>query len=335
MRLREDEALDPEVERELEALDAAIAGRPVDPELAAVAELAHELRAERPVARMEYAAELDARAAEGFPAQTEGLLARLRRWIAARPPRKIAVPAGAVAALVVVIGIAISQSPNDRGGPNVATTATEPAGGEVGAIQPQSGDEAAPEAGLVEPPAARNGLVPGQDDRKVEQAAQLTLSTEPEDVPSVADDVIAVTDRYSGIVVSSQVSGSDSERSVARLDLAIPATHLQDALADLSELADVSARSESTLDITEPFVSARERLSDAHAELESLLTQLADADTPRETRSIRARIETVRGEIAHARSQVQDLARRARFARVSVSVEGRRQRRLVARRRRE
>ena len=217
MRLREDEALDPEVERELEALDAAIAGRPVDPELAAVAELAHELRAERPVARMEYGGRARRSRRGGVPRRRPRACSRACdvRSQRGRRGRSLA-PAGAVAALVVVIGVAISQSPNDRGGPNVATTATEPAGGEVGAIQPQSGDEAAPGAGLVEPPAARNGLVPGQDDRRVEQAAQLTLSTEPEDVPSVADDVIAVTDRYSGIVVSSQVSGSDSERSVDR-----------------------------------------------------------------------------------------------------------------------
>jgi len=122
--------------------------------------------------------------------------------------------------------------------------------------------------------------------------------------------------------VSSQVSGSADDSSVARFDLAIPATELQSALADLSELADVKARSESTLDITEPFVAAREQLADARAELESLLTQLADADTPNETASIRARIDIVRGEIAGARSQVEDLGRRARFARVSVTVEG-------------
>ena len=219
-------------------------------------------------------------------------------------------------------------------------------GGVEGAVQEQAGSGAEAESvepiepGLVEPPAAdlnqRNGLAPGQDERKVERAAQITLSAEEDEVPDVADGVIEVSDRYDGIVVSSQVSENAEGRSTAHIELAIPAAGLQDALADLSELADVSSRSESAIDVTEPFVTARERLADARAELDALLTQLADADTPRETRSIRARMDIVRGEIAAARAELEDIARRARFARVSVDRRRRRRhrRRLVARRRR-
>ena len=129
-------------------------------------------------------------------------------------------------------------------------------------------------------------------------------------MPGVADDVIGVSDRYGGIVVSSQVSEAAEGRSTAHIELAIPAADLQDALADLSELADVSSRSESEIDVTEPFVTARERLADARAELDALLVQLADADTPRETRSIRARMDIVRDEIAAARADLEDISRR-------------------------
>lgn len=354
MKLREHETMSPEVERELEALDAALAGHPV-PEDPALAAFVRELRAECPEPEQPFAAELDARAAEGFGGPgSESTFGRLGRWLSARPPRQVLAPAGAAVTLLVVVGVAISQSgvvgDGGSGGdePLAAETTSEDGGGAAFKQQSPASDtaEEAPSAGSIEsiepaiepdttgdsgstfraapnPPAPnRAGFVPGQDDRKVEQAAQLTLSTEPDDVPSVADDVIGVTDRYNGIVVSSQVSGSDDDRSVARFDLAIPATELQSALADLSELADVKARSESRLDITEPFVTAREQLADARAELDSLLTQLAEADTPNETASIRQRIDIVRGEIAGARSQVEDLGRRGRFARVSVTVEG-------------
>jgi hypothetical protein len=339
MRLREDEILTPDVERELEALEAVLAGRPVDAEHDAVARLARELRAERPAPSPEYATELDARACEGFPRTgPRSRVARLRERIAARPPRRYLAPAGALATLVVVAGVALSQSGTGGGGGEPAVAPTGPqieAGGGAAEKQapPAGAAEGAPAAGPAvepnavepplpgQPPSDRQGLVPGQDNRKVERAAQLTLSTDPDAVPDVADDVIGVADRYRGIVVSSQVTG-EADRSVANFDLAIPAVRLQDALADLSELADVSARSETTLDITEPFVSARERLSDARAELQSLLAQLAAADTPRETASVRGRIEIVRGQIAQARGQLQDAARRARFAHVSVTVEG-------------
>ena len=348
MKLREDETMSREVELGLEALDAALAGRPV-PEDEGLAQLVRELRAERAEPQPDFAAELDGRAAHGFPrGEPTSALARLRARVAATPPRRLLAPAGAMVTLLVVGAVAISQSGVGEDGGEPASTAIELGGDTGGAAAPEQapsgagiepGPEPVPpedlpgvrldgqpgsEPGVVAPPfdPTRPGLVPGQEDRKVERAAEITLSTEPDGVPGVADEVVDVTDLYGGIVVSSQVGDSTGERSIARFDLAIPAGKLSDALADLSELADVKSRSESTLDITETFVSARERLADARAELETLLTQLAEADTPRETRSIRARIDIVRGEIAQARSQLEDVGRRARFARVSVTVEG-------------
>ena len=68
MRLREaDDALDPEVERELEAIDRALGGEQVDPDLEVLAELARALREERVGAEPDFAADLDQRVAEGFP----------------------------------------------------------------------------------------------------------------------------------------------------------------------------------------------------------------------------------------------------------------------------
>ena len=339
MRLREEETLSAEAERDLAALDAALAGRPA-PENEALAELARALRAERPEPEPRFTDELDARAVEGFRGSPpRNPLARLRERIAATPPRRMLAPAGALATLAVVAGVAISQTslPDGGGGDDPMTldrdapVPAETTAGDVQEDAPAAGAEAEsaePVSPEVLAPtlsgggADRNGLAPGQDERKIERAAQITLSTEDDEVPTVADGVIDVSDRYGGIVVSSSVTQSGEETSVARIELALPADKLPDALADLSSLADVSARSETTLDITEPFVSARERLSDARAELDALLTQLAEADTPRETRSIRSRMEIVRGEIAAARSELENISRRARFAQVSVTVNG-------------
>jgi hypothetical protein len=336
MRLHDEETLSAEAERELEALDAALAGRPVDPRLEHMARLARELRAERPEPRPEFSAELDERAAAGFPPSAAGGRlgairgaardSRIGRWLATRPPRRLLAPAGAAATLLVVAGVAISQS--GIGGD--ADEAVEPA--EPSTALEQAGDSAAKQTEAIEPAPAPGpiappfpgppGLAPGQTERKVERTAQITLSTEGNEVASVADEVIAVADRYRGIVVSSQIVGEEGDRARAGLELAIPAGRLDEALRDLSEIADVESRSESTLDVTEPFVTARERLADARAELESLLAQLADADSPKETASIRRRMEIVRDEIARARTELESVARRARFARVSVTVQG-------------
>ena len=53
--------------RELAALDDALAGRPVDPDLADLAELAVLVRDERPAPDPAFARSLDARVERGFP----------------------------------------------------------------------------------------------------------------------------------------------------------------------------------------------------------------------------------------------------------------------------
>src|SRR5690242_2628724 len=80
MRLRERELpLDPEIERELDAIDRALTGRPVDPQLEDLAQLAAEIRTERPEPTAEAEAHLDRLAGEGFPPRASDRLGRASR----------------------------------------------------------------------------------------------------------------------------------------------------------------------------------------------------------------------------------------------------------------
>ena len=163
MRLRDEETLSAEAERDLAALDAALAGEPV-PENEALADLARELRAERPVPEPRFGAELDARAAEGFRgAGPSGAVARLRERISATPPRRLLAPAGALATLAVVAGVALSQTsfPDGGGGDEPAPLTVEPTEGPgdaaqqapaAGADAESAGPQVAPSAELAEPP---------------------------------------------------------------------------------------------------------------------------------------------------------------------------------------
>jgi hypothetical protein len=89
MRPREDELIDPEIAEQLDAIDATLAGEPVDPRFAELAELALLLAAERPEGPApEFAAELDRRVAgrfgrEGRSGSPGGAISRgapRRRW---------------------------------------------------------------------------------------------------------------------------------------------------------------------------------------------------------------------------------------------------------------
>ena len=64
MKLRREPELDPDTIRELEALDAALAGLAVAPQDEELASLAVALRDERPQPRPEFALDLDLRARE-------------------------------------------------------------------------------------------------------------------------------------------------------------------------------------------------------------------------------------------------------------------------------
>jgi hypothetical protein len=104
---------------------------------------AAELRALRPAPRPAFAAELDERAADGFPRRPEqggdAPLARLRVWFEELTPRRALVPGGAAALVVVVIVtaiVAISQSGStdtqlslDTSGTSQSSGAIEEAGG--------------------------------------------------------------------------------------------------------------------------------------------------------------------------------------------------------------
>src|SRR5918997_596465 len=83
---------------ELEVVDAVLAGRAVAPEHAELAELALLLRAERPEPAPAFAAQLDRRAAAGFPRRS-----RRRIGGGALPPAGGLVATACLVALVVLV----------------------------------------------------------------------------------------------------------------------------------------------------------------------------------------------------------------------------------------
>ncbi len=323
---RPEDTLDPMVERELAALDAALAGEPVDPDLAGLAELALAARAARPVISSEFSAALDGRAAAGFPRPPRRVdrVAAPLRGLRSRASRRMLLPAlGAATTLLVglVVVASVLNSSSDDKGVNPASGRPElsqqrSGGGESAAGAPGTSGAVAEPA----PPAGDDRLATGRP-RRVERQASLTLETAADKIGDVSDGVIRATDAVGGIVVTSSVSSGDSGGGGATFALRVPTRRLDDALARLSKLAHVRSRTQNSQDVTGAFVSAQERLDAALAERKGLLRQLARADTPNETASIRARLRLVQSEIASARAQVRGLRTRTDFSAVSVTIE--------------
>jgi Flp pilus assembly protein TadB len=342
MRLpkRTDERLDPEVERELEAIDRALAGEAVDSELAELATLTSELRAERPEPTMRFGAELDRRQQAGFAPE------RGSRW---RRPRSYLAPAGALATLAVIAAVALNVSTQE--GPQPMPATTDGGGAALEADEGESADGGASATGLPAPGseeslearpgdgaqrierfrpivpdslgevARAGGLARNQRDRKQDRSAALTLRTDTDRVREVSDQAIEITESAGGVVVSSTLD-EGMERSSASLQLSIPSRELDATLDRLTDLATVQSLNEAALDITKPFVSAKDRLDDARAERRELLQALGNAETEAEAEALRKQLRDARRQVSRAEARFERIARRARLAEVGVTVEG-------------
>jgi hypothetical protein len=283
---------DPTVLAELDELERALAGEP-----SPFTQLVADVRATRPVMTDAFAARLDARVDEARKAPPR------RSWLAWSPA------VGALAAIVVAV-VLVGGNGSTSHGP----TTIDARGAGKSAAPQAAGGSASSELAAPAP-------APAPAARRVERNSALALSTSRSDVQSVADDVIATTQRFGGIVDSSQISSSDAEAS-AVFALRIPTRRLDDAIAALSKLAHVASLSQGSTDITGSFASAADRLRDARAERRALLKALARATTTQAVDALKARLRDNRSQISATKGELNSLRRRANLARVDVAVEG-------------
>ena len=289
---------------ELEAVDAALAGRYVAPEHAELAELALLLRDDRPEPSAAWATQLDRRVEAGFPGRPRRRAVWLRK----------AAPALAIAAclLPVVAGAALIDGGDDadEGSGGVA------ASGELETADRMESQTADDPAIAPAPPRAGDPDSDARTNRRQERSASLTIAVRRREIDGAASRASEVAADVGGFVQRSSVSSSGG----GSLLLRVPSDQLDTAVQRLSRLGRVRDLSRSTVDITASVVSARERLTDARAERKALLAQLADADTVNETESIRERLEIVSREIASARGALRRVNNRANFANIDLTL---------------
>lgn len=282
------------------------------------------------------------------------LTARLRAF----EPRRLVLPAGGVAIAAIAVATAVVVSSNGGGGSSAeeatvssavssgSAASSEGSGEEFRATAPEAAaaEESAPSsskasaagsaaaAGSAElesasandlrsAPASPTGpYAANAKHRSVERGAEITLGTEPDEVGKAAGEVLEAVHAYDGIVLDSSVRGGSEGEAGARFTLLIPSAKLADALAAFSGIAEVRSRHESSNDITAPTVTTAERLQDSHARVESLLNQLAEAETEAEQEAVEAKLAAERRQQARLKSQLSSLQRRANLSRVSLRI---------------
>ena len=308
-------------EATLAAIDEALEqGRVtlIDPDERELQELALALRAETPQPTAEFEERLERRLAAGFP--------RERRF-ALEFPRARFVAMGTAAAALVAIVIAVligggSTTITSNGGGSAATQAAPPSGvaesqtGTAGGAADRSAATAAPKsvAPLAAAPAPSS-----ERPRRVERSASLRLGAPAGKLESVANDVIAVTDRHHGFVLHSSVTTGSGDAG-GSFDLRVPSGQLQSTLADLSKLANVRSRTQNANDITSSYNGAADRLAAARALRQSLLKQLAAATTATQEDALRHRIKLVSAQIRTLSARFDRIQRRAQLASIEVDL---------------
>ncbi|HVO54798.1 MAG TPA: DUF4349 domain-containing protein [Solirubrobacterales bacterium] len=300
----------------------------------------------RPEPDQEFTAELDELAAEGFPRPERGGMEtgwqRLVEWLRQARPGQLALAGGGMAAVAIVLATAAIAGSGGGAGSSRVDTESAASGKSLngtlsflntyGGSAEESGVEASPEAESAPSAAAsseavspqvRSGTGPyasGAKHRNVERAAEMTLGTDPSEVGDAAGKVLETVHAYDGIVLNSSVRGGSEGQAGARFELLIPSAKLSDALASFSAIAEVRDRHESSNDITAPTVTTGELLQDSHARIESLLNQLADAETEAEQEAVEAKLHAERRRAADLKSQLTALQRRANLSRVSLRI---------------
>ena len=153
------------------------------------------------------------------------------------------------------------------------------------------------------------------------------LRSEPGEIETDARKVFAAVRAARGLVLDSSVhdwkanAGSHAGEAQASFELLVPSARLGDTMAALSRIAAVSSRHESTLDITAPTVSVRDRLNDSEATIEGLLSQIAQAENYGERSTLEIQLRHERRHAATLRARLERLRQRSRYARVSLRIE--------------
>ena len=159
--MRRLDPLTPDEARELDALDRALAGMPVDPDLRELEQLVADMRASAPEMSPAFAARLERDVADGFPEPVERpLLRRPRRWV-------MLPAAGVLAAALIAIVVVLGN--NDSSKPVSGALSDVPAASAPATTDPSfsAGGAGSDASGAV----AESKAAPAPADRAAKQAA--------------------------------------------------------------------------------------------------------------------------------------------------------------------
>jgi Domain of unknown function (DUF4349) len=313
MRQLDEFPLDPEIAAQLDAIDATLAGEPVDPEYAELAELALLVTVARPQIAPEFAARLDERVSRRFvpaPASGSGATLRARR-------RSIRLWPAAGACATALAG-ATSAAPAAKTAAGSSASSSSAAAAPIAKALPPTADAfsangAASRTASLQPPANGHQIV---------QSAQLQLTAPPTRIDQVAQEAFNVIGLEHGVVNHSTVTATGGQDGYGDFQLSVPSANLADTMTRLSSLryANIASRTDVSQDVNNQYVSDVRRLADAKALRTSLLKQLAQAVTQVQIDSLNAQIHDAEASISSAEGTLGSLKHQIGFSQIELTI---------------
>jgi hypothetical protein len=353
MPLLDQDPIDPEIAATLDAIDATLAGEPVDGRYAEIAEIALLLASDRPEVPPAFAQSLDGKVERRFAPLGAPKERRKRNWSRAwQAVGAVAATGVAVVAAVAFVGgggrssDVSSSSASESVTSAASSAASSPPASSVPAPAPRtakslssagaaassngsvaSGTASTPSGTASTPsssaaPTAPQALQPPTTGRKVVQGAQLNLTAAANRVDDVAQEIYNLIGQVNGIVQNSSVTQGGPGGN-ASFQLSVPSGSLGQTMTALSSLnyAQVVSRTDSSQDITDQYGAANRALADARALRTSLLKQLANAVTTEQVDSITAQIHDAEASISSDQATLNGLNHQVNYSQVYVSVQ--------------
>lgn len=215
----------------------------------------------------------------------------------------------AAAATLLAVGLAgcAASSPDVAGVPAIDPMA----GGEFASSSDSMAEQG---SGLVD----GNRTAEAGETRSIVRSASVALTVQ--NARDAADDVAALAKRLGGSVSSQSISGDGGTARTGEVAIRVPAERLDEAIADLGKLGDVTADSRSAEDVTEVHVDLTARVAALEASVTRLTDLMAGAATTSELIEAESALSARQQELDGLRAQLESLEGQVEQASIWVSL---------------
>ena len=162
------------------------------------------------------------------------------------------------------------------------------------------------------------GVTAASDTRMIVRNGDMSLIVS--SVTDTRDQIVSLTERFEGFVVSSFVSG-ENEQMRGSITIRVPDTKFEQARSEIGKLAvRVEADSTNSQDVTQQYTDLQARLNNAQATENQYLALLSQAKNVDETLRVYEALSRIRLEIEQIKGQVQYLERTTSMSLISIQL---------------